>query len=124
LREPEQCIQPGHGASLDRWDRPAHCAEIMPRKPVKQKADDSHWYIEDDLWLDLLRPLIADDDAQAERAARLFHRLAKELKENGPDGAYRVRCCLENARRVVFPFTRFAHDCEMLFRESSTSPIP
>jgi hypothetical protein len=91
----------------------------MPRKSAKRKQpEDPQWYDDDELWLDLLRPL---DDSQAENAARLFHRLAEEL-ETGTDGAYRVRCCLENARRLAFPFTKFARDCEVLFQESLDQP--
>jgi hypothetical protein len=94
----------------------------MPRKPAKRKQpDDSDWYLDDEVWRDLLRPLFIEDEAQAERAARLFHRLLAEI-EKGPEGTTRVSIPLEHARQVEFPFTRFAHDCEMLFRESLDQP--
>jgi hypothetical protein len=92
---------------------------IMPRKQAERKQqEDAHWYDDDELWLRLLRAL---DDSQAEHVARLFHRLAKEL-EQGADGAYRVRCCLENAQRLAFPYTRFAHECKTLFIDSLDAP--
>ena len=62
-----------------------------------------------------------EDEAQAERAARLFHRLLAEI-DKGREGITDVRSCLGNGRRVAFPFTMFAHDCEMLFRESLDQP--
>jgi hypothetical protein len=80
---------------------------------MPQEPDDSQWYDDDEMWLRLLRSL---DDSQVEHSARLFHRLAKELG-TGTDGAYKVRCCLENARRLAFPFTKFARGCELLFQE-------
>ena len=91
--------------------------------PSSQKPDDPQWYEDNELWLDLLAPLFLNHDGQAERAARLFHRLAKEI-EKGSDGAYRVRCCLENARQLAFPYTRFASDCKALFIESLDEPEP
>ena len=92
----------------------------MPRKKAKRKKpEDPEWYNKDELWLDLLRSL---DDGRAEQLARIFHRLAKELQTGGPDGAFRVQCCLENARRLAFPYTQFAHDCESLFQESLDGP--
>jgi hypothetical protein len=97
-------------------------AEIMPRKTDKQKADEPQWYDDDNLWLDLLTPLIDEDDSQAERAARLLHKLITEIQK--PDGAFHVQCCLENGRRVIFPYTRFANDCKRLFIESLDAPEP
>jgi len=92
----------------------------MPRKRPEQKPDADQWYLDDDLWLDLLTPLIDEDDSQAERAARLLHKLITEIQK--PDGAFHVQCCLENGRRVVFPYTRFANDCKRLFIESLDQP--
>jgi hypothetical protein len=96
--------------------------EIMPRKRPEQKPDDEQWYDDDDLWLDLLGPLIDEDDSQAERAARLLHKLINEIQK--PDGAFHVQCCLENGRRVIFPYTKFANDCKRLFIESLDKPGP
>jgi hypothetical protein len=105
-----------------RIDFVLHLGEIMPRKPAKRKqADDSDWYLDDEVWRDLLRPLFLEDDSKAECAARLFHRLLKEI-EKGSEGITNVTICLEHARQVAFPFTKFAHDCEMLFRESLDKP--
>jgi hypothetical protein len=53
--------------------------------------------------------------------ARLFHRLLAEM-EKGAEGLTRVKISLEHARQVAFPFTRFAHDCQMPFRESLDKP--
>jgi len=90
----------------------------MPREAVKQKPDDSQWYIDDDLWLDLLRPLIGDDDAQAERAARLFHRLAKEIEENGSDGHTGCDAVLRISGGSSFP----SQNLPTSARTSSASP--
>ena len=94
----------------------------MPRKgkKKKRKPEDDQWYYDDDLWLDLLTPLIDEDDSQAERAARLLHKLITEIQK--PDGPFHVQCCLENGRRVVFAYTRFANDCKRLFIESLDQP--
>jgi hypothetical protein len=94
----------------------------MPRKgkKKKQKPEDDQWYYDDDLWLDLLGHLIDEDDSQAERAARLLHKLIQEIQK--PDGAFHVQCCLENGRRVIFPYTKFANDCKRLFIESLDRP--
>jgi hypothetical protein len=94
----------------------------MPRKgkKKKQKPEDDQWYYDDNLWLDLLTPLIDEDDSQAERAARLLHKLIQEIQK--PDGAFHVQCCLESGRRVIFPYTRFANDCKVLFIESLDAP--
>jgi hypothetical protein len=88
----------------------------MTRKtaiPSSQKTGDLQWCYDDDLWLDLIREL---DDEQVEHAARLLHKLINEIQK--PDGAFHVRCCLENGRRVVFSHTRFFNDCKLLFIES------
>jgi hypothetical protein len=40
----------------------------MARKTAKRKQpDDSDWYIDDEGWRDLFRPLFLDDDCRAER---------------------------------------------------------
>jgi hypothetical protein len=82
--------------------------ETMPQEP-----DDSQWYYDDELWLVLLRAL---DDSQIEHIVRLLHKLITEIQK--PDGAFHVQCCLENGRRVAFPYTKFANDCKVLFIES------
>jgi hypothetical protein len=95
------------------------CGEIMPRKAAKQKANGPQWYDDDDLWLDLVREL---DDNQVESVARLLHKLINEIEK--PDGAFHVRCCLENGRRVLFPFTKFADECKTMFIERLDGPGP
>jgi hypothetical protein len=96
----------------------------MPRKgkKKKRKPEDDQWYYDDNLWLDLLGHLIDEDDSQAERAARLLHKLITEIQK--PNGAFHVQCCLENGRRVIFPYTRFANDCKRLFIESLDASEP
>jgi hypothetical protein len=91
----------------------------MPRKGKNQKPEDSPWYYDDDLWLDLIGEL---DDSQAEHMARLLHLLIKKIQK--PNGAFKVRCCLENGRRVIFPFTPFGNECKLLFIESLHQPGP
>jgi hypothetical protein len=42
--------------------------------------------------------------------------------ERGPDGVPNERAALDNARRVAFSYTKFARDCELLFREFLGAP--
>jgi hypothetical protein len=90
----------------------------MTRKTDNPNSQEANaWYYDDELWLDLIRAL---DDGQAEHAARLLHKLIKEIQK--PDGAFHVQCCLENGRRLLFPYTTFANDCKVLFIESLDKP--
>jgi hypothetical protein len=74
---------------------------------MPQEPDDSQWYYDDELWLVLLSAL---DDSQIEHVVRLLHKMIQEIQK--PDGAFHVQCCLENGRRLAFPYTRFANDCK------------
>ena len=52
---------------------------------MPQELDDSQWWIDDRVWLDLLEPMLSEDSALADRAAKLWHRLLAEI-ESGPEG--------------------------------------
>lgn len=88
-----------------------------------KRLDDSEWWLEDRVWLDLSNPTFHEDSSKAERAAKLWHQLLAEL-ESGPRGATRVAWCLENALRLTFPFTDTYHACRILFEVSLGETFP
>lgn len=57
-------------------------------------------WLNDQAWLDLLEPMLLEDPALAERAAKLWHHLLVEI-ESGPEGATRVAEFLENALQLT-----------------------
>ena len=90
---------------------------------MPQELDDSQWWLDDKVWLDLLEPLFLEDASQADRAAKLWHRLLAEI-ESGPEGATRAAICIENALRLTFPFTRVYKTCHILFQVSLGDDFP
>lgn len=90
---------------------------------MPKRLDDSEWWLEDRVWLDLFNPTFHEDSSKAERAAKLWRRLLAEL-ESGPRGATRVAWCLENALRLTFPFTGTYHVCRILFEVSLGETFP
>lgn len=90
---------------------------------MPQELDDSQWWLDDQVWLDLFNPTFHEDSSKADRAARLFHHLLAEI-ESGPTGATRVAWCLENALRLTFPFTDTYHACRILFEVSLGETFP
>ena len=92
--------------------------ETMPKR-----LDDSEWWPDDRVWLDLFNPTFREDSSKAARAAKLWHQLLSEL-ESGPRGATRVAWCLENALRLTFPFTDTYHACRILFEVSLDETFP
>ena len=90
---------------------------------MPQELDDSQWWLDDRLWLDLFEPLFNEDENLADHAAKLFHHLLAEI-ESGPQGATRVAWCLENALRLTFPFTKTYHACRVLFEVSFGKNFP
>lgn len=90
----------------------------MPEEP-----DESQWWLDDKIWLDIFGSYLSEDPFQADRAARLFHRLVAEI-ESGEKGTTRAAICLENALRLTFPFTNTGRACMILFRVSLGKNFP
>ena len=80
-------------------------------------------WLSDQVWLDLLEPMLSDDSALADRAAKLWHYLMVEI-ESGPEGITNAAVCLENALRLTFPFTTTYQTCMALFQESLGDDFP
>jgi hypothetical protein len=89
----------------------------MPEEPEEWK------WLGDKVWLDLLEPMLFEDSALADRAAKLWHYLPLEI-ESGPEGVTRAAVCLENALRLTFPFTTTYQACMILFQESLGDDFP
>ena len=90
---------------------------------MPQKRDDSQWWLDDSVWLDLFIPALHGDSAKAERAAKLFHRLLVEI-ENDPCDSLRVIECLERGLRLAFSFTPMYRTCHILFQASLADNFP
>lgn len=90
---------------------------------MPQELDDSQWWLDDMVWLDLFNPAFHENSSKADRAAKLWHRLLAEI-ESGEEGATRVAWCLENALRLTFPFTDTYRACEILFQVSLGENFP
>lgn len=80
-------------------------------------------WLDDRVWLDLLEPLLLEDSAVADRAARLWHHLLAEI-ESGPEGVTRAAQCIENALRLTFPYTKTYRACMILFQVSLGDDFP
>jgi len=91
-------------------------------EPVPDETKEWKW-LSDQVWLDVLEPMLHEDPALADRAARLWHYLLVEI-ESGPDGVTNAAVCLENALRLTFPFTTSYQACMMLFQESLGDDFP
>lgn len=90
----------------------------MPQEPT-----DSQPWKDERVWLELFQPLFAKDGDLADRAAKLFDSLLLEM-DNGPKGITHVSICLENALRLIFPYTRLGHACMILFQVSLGKDFP
>jgi len=90
---------------------------------MPEELDDSQWWLDDNVWLDLFNPAFHEDPSKADRAAKLWHRLLAEI-ESGPQGATRAAWCLENALRLTFPFTDTFRACRVLFEVSLGKSFP
>ena len=86
------------------------------------KRDDSQQF-DEAVWLELFAPLFADDGSLADRAAKMFDYLSLEI-ENGPNGITRVGICIENALRLIFPYTSVGRTCLILFQVSLGKDFP
>ena len=79
---------------------------------MPQKPEASQWWLDDNLWLDLLKPILLNDPNRAGHAAKLFRRLLVE-NENGPEGVARVSLCLQNGIRLTQRFARIYNSLEL-----------
>jgi hypothetical protein len=98
-------------------------AEHEVTRTMSQEPDESEWWLDDRLWLDLLEWLFWEDSSKADIAAKLWHRLIVELS-SGPEGVTHVISSLENALRLTFPFTETYHACRTLYRISLSEELP
>lgn len=90
---------------------------------MPHKRDDSQRF-DDSVWLDLFKPLhYATDTSVADRVARLLDYLLLEL-EDGPMGATNAAESIENALRLIFPFTATGRACMILFQVSLSKEFP
>lgn len=89
---------------------------------MPHERTESKW-LDDQVWLELLEPILLKDPVLADRAARLWHHLLAEI-ESGPEGVTNAAVCLENALRLTFPFTTTYQACMILFQESLGDDLP
>ena len=89
---------------------------------MPDETEEWKW-LGDKVWLDLLEPMLFEDSALADRAAKLWHYLLVEI-ESGPEGVTNAAVCLENALRLTFPFTTTYKACMILFQESLGDDFP
>lgn len=92
----------------------------MPDDKVKSKTDS---WRDERVWSELFQPLFAEDGDLADRAAKFFDYLLLEI-DNGPKGVTHVGICLENALRLIFPYTGFGRSCMILFQVSLGKDFP
>lgn len=90
---------------------------------MPKRLDDSDWWLDDRIWLDLFEPLFDENPELADRAAKLWHRLLAEL-EDGAKGVAHAMICIENALMLTFPFTETYHACRILFEVSLGESFP
>ena len=92
----------------------------MPDDEVNSKTDS---WRDERVWLELFQPLFAEDGDLADRAAKLFDYLLLEI-DNGQKGVTHVAICLENALRLIFPYTSVGRTCMILFQVSLGKDFP
>lgn len=90
---------------------------------MPQEKDESQWWLDDDLWLELFGPLFSENPELADHAAKLWHRLLAKI-EDGPEGVTHAAICIENALHLTFPFTNTYHACRILFEVSLGEKFP
>jgi hypothetical protein len=90
---------------------------------MTQEPDESQWWLDDQVWLDLFSWLFSEDSSKADIAAKLWHRLLMEI-DSGGEGVTRVQSCLENALRLTFPYTETYHLCRRLYQSSLSDDSP
>ena len=89
---------------------------------LEDKSKTELWR-DETVWLELFQPLFADDGDLADRTAKLLDYLSLEL-DNGPMGVTHVGICLENALRLIFPYTALGGTCMILFQISLGKDFP
>jgi len=90
---------------------------------MPHKRDDSQRF-NDSVWLDLFEPLHYEGDTEvADRAAKLLDHLLLEI-EDGPMGVTNAAISIENALRLIFPFTAMGRACMILFLVSLGKDFP
>lgn len=90
---------------------------------MKRKTPKPDSSFDETVWLGLFEPLFAEDGSLADRAAKLFDGLLTEL-ENGPKGVTRAAICIEDALRLIFPFTSLGRACMIMFLVSLGKDFP
>jgi hypothetical protein len=85
--------------------------------------DDSQPWKDERVWLELFQPLFARDGDLADRAAKLFDYLSLEI-DHGPKGVTHVSTCIENAFRLIFPYTTIGRACMILYQVSLGKDFP
>jgi len=91
--------------------------------PDDQQKAKTALCLDERVWLELFQPLFAGDGDLAERTAKLVDNLLLEL-DKGPMGVTRVGICLENALRLIFPYTPVGRACMILFQVSLDKNFP
>lgn len=89
---------------------------------MPDERTESKW-LDDQVWLELLEPILLKDPGLAERAAKLWHHLLAEI-ESGPEGVTRAAQSLKNALRLTFPFTKTYKACMILFQVTLGDDFP
>lgn len=89
---------------------------------LEHKSQTGLWK-DERVWLELFQPLFAVDGDLAERTAKLLDYLLLEL-DRGPMGITHVGICLENALRLIFPYTPTGRACMILFQVSLGKDFP
>lgn len=90
---------------------------------MPQEPEDSQWWLDDRVWLDLFEPLFNENPELADRAAKLWHRLLAEL-EDGSKGVTHAMICIENALMLTFPFTYTYRACRVFYQVSLGENFP
>ena len=86
---------------------------------MKRKKSIPIW-LDDRIWTEILEPMLIGEPDQAERLARMWSYLLSEIEE-GPDGVFRARQCLENGLRVTFAFSKSYKTCRARYEQRAAN---
>lgn len=87
------------------------------------KQDDSQRY-DNKAWSDLFKHLFYESDSStADHTAKLLNYMLLEL-DKGPKGIDNAASCIEDALRLLFPFTSVGRTCWILFLVSLDPDFP
>lgn len=131
MRKPERAdnsalhLAPRSGPTPAKVWRPASLLVSSERlhETMRQEPTDSQLWRDEGVWIELFQPLFAEDGDLAERTAKLLDYLLLEL-DKGPMGVTHVGVCLENALRLIFPYTATGRACMILFQVSLGKDFP